>query len=112
MTLYVFLAIWSIGFGYGFWWSSIAGEEATRSGLSGLQEDARDASSAIVARLDAVRSQLDNVVSWSESQMARRNPAAGVAARARERDAGRCIMHAAVCGTRSPRFETAWFAVG
>ena len=39
--LYVFLAIWSIGFGYGFWWSLIAGEEATRTGLSGLQQDAR-----------------------------------------------------------------------
>jgi hypothetical protein len=77
VTLYVFLAIWSIGFGYGFWWSLIAGEEATRSGLSGLQEDARDASSAIVARLDAVRSQLDNVVSWSESQMAREEASGG-----------------------------------
>ena len=77
VTLYVFLAIWSIGFGYGFWWSLIAGEEATRSGLSGLQEDARDASSAIVARLDAVRSQLDNVVSWSESQMAREETSGG-----------------------------------
>ncbi len=30
--LYVFLAIWSIGFGYGFWWSLISGEEATRTG--------------------------------------------------------------------------------
>ena len=49
VTLYVFLAIWSIGFGYGFWWSLIAGEEATRSGLSGLQEDARDASAVIAA---------------------------------------------------------------
>ena len=42
--LYVLLAIWSIGFGYGFWWSLISGEEATRTGLAGLQEDARDAS--------------------------------------------------------------------
>ena len=25
IPLYVFLAIWSIGFGYGFWWSLIAG---------------------------------------------------------------------------------------
>ena len=25
--LYVFLAIWSIGFGYGFWWRLISGEE-------------------------------------------------------------------------------------
>lgn len=31
--LYVFLALWSIGFGYGFWWSLISGEEATRTGL-------------------------------------------------------------------------------
>ena len=30
--LYVFLAVWSIGFGYGFWWSLISGEEATRTG--------------------------------------------------------------------------------
>ena len=36
--LYVFLAVWSIGFGYGFWWSLISGEEATRTGLAGLQE--------------------------------------------------------------------------
>ena len=31
IPLYLFLAIWSIGFGFGFWWSLIAGEEATRS---------------------------------------------------------------------------------
>ena len=36
IPLYLFLAIWSIGFGYGFWWSLIAGEEATRGGLAGL----------------------------------------------------------------------------
>jgi hypothetical protein len=77
IPLYVFLAIWSIGFGYGFWWSLIAGEEATRSGLAGLQEDARDASAAIAARLDAMRAQLDSVVSWSESQMAREQTSGG-----------------------------------
>jgi hypothetical protein len=77
IPLYVFLAIWSIGFGYGFWWSLIAGEEATRSGLSGLQEDAGDASSAIAARLDAVRAQLDNVVAWSDGQMAREESSGG-----------------------------------
>jgi hypothetical protein len=77
IPLYVFLALWSVGFGYGFWWSLIAGEEATRTGLAGLQEDASDASASIVARLDAVRSQLDNVVSWSESQMAREESSGG-----------------------------------
>ena len=61
LPLYLFLALWSIGFGYGFWWSLIAGEEATRTSLAGLQEDARDAGGTIAARLDAVRIQLDNV---------------------------------------------------
>ena len=75
--LYVFLAIWSIGFGYGFWWSLISGGEATRTGLAGLQEDARDASAVIAARLDAVRAQLDNVVTWSESQMSREESSGG-----------------------------------
>jgi len=76
-ALYAFLAVWSIGFGYGFWWSLISGEEATRTGLSGLQEDARDASSVVAARLDAVRSQLDSVVSWSDSQMTREETSGG-----------------------------------
>ena len=75
--LYVFLAIWSIGFGYGFWWSLISGEEATRTGLAGLQEDARDASAVVAARLDAVRGQLDSVVSWSDGQMTREETSGG-----------------------------------
>jgi hypothetical protein len=75
--LYVFLAVWSIGFGYGFWWSLISGGEATRTGLAGLQEDARDASAVIAARLAAVRAQLDNVVTWSESQMTREETSGG-----------------------------------
>ena len=77
LPLYLFLALWSIGFGYGFWWSLIAGEEATRTSLSGLQQDARDAGNAVAARLDAVRAQLDNVVTWSESQMAREESSGG-----------------------------------
>lgn len=75
--LYVFLAVWSIGFGYGFWWSLISGEEATRTGLAGLQEDARDAAAVISARLDAVRGQLDSVVSWSDTQMTREETSGG-----------------------------------
>ncbi len=75
--LYVFLAIWSIGFGYGFWWSLISGEEATRTGLAGLQEDARDAAQVVAARLDAVRGQLDSVVGWSDSQMTREETSGG-----------------------------------
>lgn len=77
LPLYLFLALWSIGFGYGFWWSLIAGEEATRSGLSGLQEDARDAGVVVAARLEGVRIQLDSVVRWSDGQMAREETSGG-----------------------------------
>ncbi len=77
LPLYLFLALWSVGFGYGFWWSLISGEEATRTGMAGLQEDARDASAEVAARLDAVRAQLDNVVTWSEGQMAREEASGG-----------------------------------
>lgn len=76
-ALYAFLALWSVGFGYGFWWSLIAGEEATRMSLSNLQEDARDSSAIVAARLDAVKIQLDSVVSWSDSQMAREAASGG-----------------------------------
>jgi len=75
--LYLFLALWSIGFGYGFWWSLIAGEEATKSGLTALQEDGRDAGSSISARLDAVKGQVDSFASWSESQMQREESSGG-----------------------------------
>lgn len=75
--LYIFLFLWSIGFGYGFWWSLIAGEEATRTSLTGLQEDARDAAAVVAARLDAVGVQLDNVVTWSDSQMHREEVSGG-----------------------------------
>jgi hypothetical protein len=77
VPLYIFLALWSIGFGYGFWWSLIAGEEATRTSLASLQEDARDASAAVVARLDAVRAQIDAVAAWSDSQMTREETSGG-----------------------------------
>ncbi len=75
--LYIFLALWSIGFGYGFWWSLIAGEEATRNSMSALQEDARTATGSISARLDAVKAQVDGFVAWSESQMQREEASGG-----------------------------------
>jgi hypothetical protein len=75
--LYLFLALWSIGFGYGFWWSLIAGQEATKTSMVQMREDARDSTGTIAARLEAVRIQLDSVVSWSESQMAREEASGG-----------------------------------
>jgi len=75
--LYLFLLLWSVGFGYGFWWSLIAGQEATRSSFSGMQEDARDAAGAIAARLEAVRTQVESVASWSDGQMSREEASGG-----------------------------------
>ena len=98
LPLYVFLALWSIGFGYGFWWSLIAGSEATRTSLSGLQEDARDAGAVVAARLDAVRVQLDNVVTWSESQMSREETSGGSCGR--PSGAGRGPLYNARRGVR------------
>jgi len=77
IPLYVFLFLWSVGFGYGFWWSLIAGEEATKTSLSGLQEDARDAGQVIAARLDAVKIQIESVATWSEGQMSREQTSGG-----------------------------------
>ena len=93
LPLYLFLALWSIGFGYGFWWSLIAGQEATQTSLAGLQEDARDAGAKVAARLDAVQLQLDSVVSWSDSQMAREESAGGSCGR--PSGAGRGPLYAA-----------------
>ena len=77
LPLYIFLLLWSVGFGYGFWWSLIAGAEATRTSLAALQEDARAAATSVSARLEAVQAQLDSVVSWSESQMEREETTGG-----------------------------------
>ncbi len=75
--LYIFLALWSVGFGYGFWWSLISGGEATRAGLQGQAEDVRDAAVGVAARLEAVKARLDSVVGLSERQMAREASSGG-----------------------------------
>jgi hypothetical protein len=93
LPLYLFLLLWSVGFGYGFWWSLIAGPEATRTSLAALQEDARAAGMAVSARLEAVQAQLDSVVSWSESQMEREETTGGSCGR--PSGAGRGPLYAA-----------------
>lgn len=82
LPLYLFLALWSVGFGYGFWWSLIAGPEATKAGLSGQAEDVRDAAVVVKARLEAVRARLDSVGAYSERQMAREAASGGTCGRA------------------------------
>jgi hypothetical protein len=78
--LYVFLALWSIGFGYGFWWSLISGEEATRTGLSGCRR-MRAMPPPLSRPARCVRGQLDSVVTWSTARWRARRRAAAAAAR-------------------------------
>ncbi len=75
--LYAFLALWSVGFGYGFWWSLIAGGEATRAGLSGQAEDVRDAALRVSARLEAVSASLAGVSTFSNAQMSQEETGGG-----------------------------------
>ncbi|MCI4662520.1 MAG: hypothetical protein MRY63_11955 [Neomegalonema sp.] len=70
LPLYLFLVLWSVGFGYGYWWSLIAGGPATKAGLQGQAEDVRDAAVEITARLAAVQSRLEGVLRVSARQMA------------------------------------------
>ena len=54
--LYAVLAIWSVGFGYGFWWSLVAGQTATEAGLNRTVEAVRLETSDVRARLAAAGS--------------------------------------------------------
>ncbi|MEL7129022.1 MAG: hypothetical protein AAGK23_05705 [Pseudomonadota bacterium] len=53
LPLYLLLAVWSVGFGYGFWWSVIAGQGVTDSELTqsvvALREETSDVRSRILA---------------------------------------------------------------
>ena len=105
--LYLFLAIWSIGFGYGFWWSLISGEEATRTGLAGLREDARDA--AKWWRRDSTPCAASSTA-WSAGRTARcsaKRRAAAAAGCRRRPVAALSTTRGAASATRSPACATA-----
>ena len=51
--LYALLAIWSVGFGYGFWWSVIAGQGVTETELVRSVTTLREDTSDVRARLAA-----------------------------------------------------------
>jgi len=51
--LYALLALWSIGFGYGFWWSLVAGQNATEQALSRSVESLGETTSELRAELAA-----------------------------------------------------------
>lgn len=55
-VLYAVLALWSVGFGYGFWWSLVAGQDATETSLQQSVASVRAETSDVRARLAAAAS--------------------------------------------------------
>ncbi len=51
--LYALLALWSVGFGYGFWWSLVAGQNATEAALERTVTSLGETTSGLRAELAA-----------------------------------------------------------
>ena len=71
MPIYVALVLWSLSFGYGYWWSLFARQDSGPLDTATLNLDARDAVAVVSARIDAVKTHIDIALGWSESQPAR-----------------------------------------
>lgn len=56
LPLYALLALWSIGFGYGFWWSLIAGQSVTQAELETVLVTVREDTGDVRANLVAAAS--------------------------------------------------------
>lgn len=80
--LYAVLALWSVGFGYGFWWSLVAGQSATEATLQRTVTAVRDETSDMRARLAAASSVMASAEQLSNlkaDQEATRGGTCGVA---------------------------------
>ena len=66
--LYALLALWSVGFGYGFWWSLIAGEDATEAALTRTLESVVDAGTELEAEISAAVALVDAAEASSEAR--------------------------------------------
>lgn len=66
--LYALLALWSVGFGYGFWWSLVAGQNATEQALSRSVESLGEATSELRAELAAGAALMQTVERLSEEK--------------------------------------------
>ena len=68
--LYSVLAFWSVGFGYGFWWSLLAGQSATEAGLERTVASVRQETGDIRARLAAAGSVMSSANALSDRKAA------------------------------------------
>lgn len=84
LLLYAVLAVWSVGFGYGFWWSLLAGNSATDASFSKAISAVEQQAISIESDIAAITSQMDNAVRLSQAkaeQEAERGGTCGVASR-------------------------------
>lgn len=65
LGLYLVLLIWSVGFGYGFWWSLLAGNEATDQSMRRAMSAVERQAVTVQADISAIGNQLDNAVRLS-----------------------------------------------
>lgn len=74
--LYGVLAVWSAGFGYGFWWSMVAGQSATEAALQATIVSINREAGDVRARLGAASNAMDNAAELSNAK-ARKEAAMG-----------------------------------
>jgi len=68
LPLYLLLAVWSIGFGYGFWWSIIAGQGVTDTELTRSVTTLREQTSDIRSRISAAGSVMASAEALSDQK--------------------------------------------
>ncbi len=69
--LYAILALWSIGFGYGFWWSLIVGPTITQTELTEIVQSTRAQTIDVQARIAAAASTMRQAELLSDEKAAR-----------------------------------------
>ncbi len=67
--LYFFLMLWSVGFGYGFWWSLIAAADSDTSELTSQVESAQDQIVTLRASLASITTQIAPLRAFSQERM-------------------------------------------
>ncbi|MEO9969346.1 MAG: hypothetical protein ABJG15_05880 [Hyphomonadaceae bacterium] len=75
--LYALLAIWSVGFGYGFWWSLIAGEDATEAALTRTLDSVVEAGIELKAEIGVAVALVDAAEASSEARAERERTVGG-----------------------------------
>jgi len=68
VALYGLLALWSVGFGYGFWWSLVAGEATSARELEAAAAQIRDDALGLSARVKAAETVMSDAAGLSEEK--------------------------------------------